>query len=300
MPSVGSGTNNKKSLGVAERGCIALDSLCRLVLRFEAPGNVADSAFRDAYFEQEVKRGHMFWSGFATEPFLHDRTVLEIGCGYGGMLLALLEKGAQSAIGIDVNRERVNYAEKRLAHEPRCRVMVDDVQETVLPSASVDIAVTDAVLEHISDISIALAQVFRVLRPGGSLYAKFSPTWLTYNGPHLITYISIPWVHLLFSDRTIVNVLYHYRESGRFPEQSVTERIEDFQRMGRLTRRKFTGAASACGFKIVQEKSQSPRAWKAAAARIPILDELLAGQIVAILEKPGLTGEEAGSEAFGT
>jgi ubiquinone/menaquinone biosynthesis C-methylase UbiE len=273
-------------LRASERVCITLDQLFRHILHSDPPGNVTDAAFRDAYYDREVERGHAFWDDFITRPSLTGQTVLEIGCGYGGMVAALLDQGAGTVIGIDVSQERLAYAKKRLAQEPRCQLALDDIHHTGLPAASVDLAVTDAVLEHVTDITVALTEVSRILRPGGRLYAKFSPTWLTYNGPHLITYIAVPWVHLLFSDRTIVNVLGHYRNTGRFPAQSVTERIDDFRSMGRLTRRKFRRAATAAGFLVVQEKSRSPRAWKTAVARLPVLDELLAGQIVAILEKP--------------
>jgi ubiquinone/menaquinone biosynthesis C-methylase UbiE len=273
-------------LGAAERLCLLLAACGARILEVDAPLDLEDSASRDAHFERQVERSRSFGRAFSEPIDVVGKTVLEVGCGYGGMQRALLESGAARTIGLDVDAGAIELARANLAGEPRVSFVEGDIERCPLPSSSVDIVVSDAVLEHVGDIEAALGEVARVLRPGGRLYARFSPTWRTYNGAHLIKHLPIPWGHLLFSDRTILRVLHHYREQGRFPARSLDARIEDFERMGRLTRAKFRTAAAASGLRVVQEDSRSPSRLKERLGRLPFLDELLAGAIVAILEKP--------------
>lgn len=273
-------------LRVPERVCLALDAAGRRVLPVVAPDDLDAEATFDAAFEHELRRGRRFAEDFAVPLELEGRTVLEVGAGWGGMLPALAERGAARVIGVELDRDRAAYARRRLADRPEIEVLEEDIERCSLPSASVDVIVSDAVFEHIHDIRAALSAMAGLLRPGGLLFARFAPLWLSYNGPHLIKHIAVPWVHLLFSERTIVNVLRHQVEAGRLARSSVEARIADLEQMGRLTRRRYARAARESGLEVLQEDSRSPRRVKAMAERLPLLDELLAGTLVSVLRKP--------------
>jgi ubiquinone/menaquinone biosynthesis C-methylase UbiE len=202
------------------------------------------------------------------------------------MQLALIRAGAAESVGIDVDEAAVRYAQERLRDLPQVTVLAADAQGIPFGDASFDVVVSSAAFEHVHDVEGMLREVARVLRPGGMLFAQFSPLWWHYNGPHLIKCVPVPWAHVLFSDRTLLNVLAYHRERGTFPRSYLDEKIEDFQRMGRLSLRKFRRAAARSGLEPLQVEARSPRRWKDAAGRLPLLEEIAGGTAVAVLRKP--------------
>jgi ubiquinone/menaquinone biosynthesis C-methylase UbiE len=74
------------------------------------------------------------------------------------------------AHGIDVSGEMIRRARQRMAGHPlekRCRFSVDDVERLHVAQASYDAVLCMGVLEYLPRYSRALAQISRVLRPGG-------------------------------------------------------------------------------------------------------------------------------------
>lgn len=100
--------------------------------------------------------------------------VLEIGCGEGRFGAELkrvrMEVGvALEVTGVELDGERAKVAEANLD-----RVIVADVErdELGLPEASFDCIVCNDVLEHLISPSRALANLRRLLVPGGYLVAS--------------------------------------------------------------------------------------------------------------------------------
>jgi SAM-dependent methyltransferase len=96
---------------------------------------------------------------------------LDAGCGAGGYVEALRERGAD-AYGVEFNPEKV-AAYRRTSREPD-RVRVGDLEHLDWPDASFDAGLLNEVLEHVPDERAALRELHRVLRPGGVLVV-FSP-----------------------------------------------------------------------------------------------------------------------------
>jgi ubiquinone/menaquinone biosynthesis C-methylase UbiE len=101
------------------------------------------------------------------ERYGRDKDVLEVGCGTG-LILGRVASFARSATGIDLSGGMLAKARGR-------GLAVAQASATVLPvaTASVDVAYSFKVLAHIVDISAALAEMARVVRPGGWVLAEF-------------------------------------------------------------------------------------------------------------------------------
>jgi SAM-dependent methyltransferase len=100
-----------------------------------------------------------------------DARVLEIGCGPGFVtqrLLALVPDG--SVTGIDNDPYMVELAQRRLAGLGRVDVRAGSVDATGFSDASFDVATARLVFQHLPDPMSALAELKRVLRPGGRLF----------------------------------------------------------------------------------------------------------------------------------
>jgi SAM-dependent methyltransferase len=132
---------------------------------------------------------------------LCDKDVLDIGCGYGGRTVYYKELGARTVVGIEVSeevvREAVAFGKSRGVTITGYKGVGEHIP---LPDASVDVITSYDVFEHVESLPRTLAECFRVLRPGGTLYAVFPPFYHPTGGSHLHGYVSnSPLPNVLFS-----------------------------------------------------------------------------------------------------
>jgi ubiquinone/menaquinone biosynthesis C-methylase UbiE len=108
------------------------------------------------------------------------QVVADVGCGPGTDLGRLADAvgGDGSVVGVDREPRMLAEARRRLARRPNVELRQGDVHELPLPDGSVDRARVDRVLQHVLDPTRALAEVRRVLRPGG-LFGMAEPDWDT-------------------------------------------------------------------------------------------------------------------------
>jgi 2-polyprenyl-3-methyl-5-hydroxy-6-metoxy-1,4-benzoquinol methylase len=90
-------------------------------------------------------------------------SVIDVGCGAGAFAEALAREGF-SVVGVDVAAEAVRRARERV---PGVEFRVCGADELPCASHSFDAAWLGEVLEHVQDGLGLLAEVERVLRPGG-------------------------------------------------------------------------------------------------------------------------------------
>lgn len=109
----------------------------------------------------------------AIAPLQPGETVLDIGCGAGmDLLLAARHVGPTGrAIGVDmtsamIERARAGAAQAGLAH---VEVRQGDATSLPVASASVDVVISNGVLNLVAEKEIAFSEIARVLRPGGRL-----------------------------------------------------------------------------------------------------------------------------------
>jgi ubiquinone/menaquinone biosynthesis C-methylase UbiE len=99
--------------------------------------------------------------------------VLDVGCGTGGGVRALAARfpGVGLVVGIDKSETMVAEARARtdVGAGARVEFRVADAHELPFPDASFDAAFSLRVFEIVGEPRRALAEMARVLRPGGSL-----------------------------------------------------------------------------------------------------------------------------------
>jgi ubiquinone/menaquinone biosynthesis C-methylase UbiE len=100
------------------------------------------------------------------ERFGRGRDVLEVGCGTG-LLLRQIAGFARSARGVDLSPGMLAHARGR-----GLDVLEGSATALPFPDASFDVACSFKVLAHVQQIDVALAEMARVIRPGGHALAE--------------------------------------------------------------------------------------------------------------------------------
>jgi SAM-dependent methyltransferase len=119
-----------------------------------------------------------------------------------------------------------------------------------LTDGSIDVCVSDAVFEHCKNLPEVMRESFRLLKPGGSLYATYGPLWYCAGGDH-------------FSGRGGPNNVFNHLllDPGSYKSYYVKNLLqnEDFQSGGRyveldlfskLTTTQYLDVFSTVGFII--------------------------------------------------
>jgi ubiquinone/menaquinone biosynthesis C-methylase UbiE len=101
-------------------------------------------------------------------------------------------------IGLDIDAaEDVRFGDA----EGSLRYM--NAQDLAFADGSFDLVVSMSTFEHIADVPKALAEIHRVLRPGGAVLLSFEPLWTCAYGHHLhhfgpVSHMVPDWAHLLW------------------------------------------------------------------------------------------------------
>lgn len=181
------------------------------------------------------------------------RSVLDIGCGAGGIDIALVgNHGAGYVCGIDVEdtvlaRARTLIARAGLGQRIGCLKVAPG--PLPFPPATFDIVFSKDSIVHIPDKAALMAEVFRVLKPGGRFVAS---DWLIGTdgppSPQMADYIAAEGLDFGMASPG------RYREAmerAGFERIEVTSRNEWYRRQAREELARLKGPAGEAAARIV-------------------------------------------------
>jgi SAM-dependent methyltransferase len=267
--------------------------IARIIYRFDRlfpPVRVGGRESGEAYSHWEYESGRALLAEYADHfgP-LQGRSVLDIGCGLGGKTVAYTEAGAW-AVGVDIAPEHIaqsiSFARARGAAIP---FLVGDAGALPFPDCVFDLVVANDAMEHFPDPEAALAEIVRVVRPGGVIYLFFTP-WGSPLGSHLYDYIRTPWCHLLFPEPLLREILAAVLEGKGVEDPGVrADRLIDAYRseLNRITVREYRRIVEdSPRVEVVIEERRPPKfSFLLPLTRIPLLGELFTGTVISFLRK---------------
>lgn len=236
--------------------------------------------------------------------------ILDLGCGFGGRTVAYQRITGGRLVGLEID-SRMSGPALRFA-----RSMSGTMDATVcsfatgvgeaLPFAndSFHAVLCYDVLEHVQDPEKTLAEVNRVLKPGGVFLTVFPP-YFHPKGSHLEGYVSrLPYATVLFPSRILmraIDELLEQRGDGYRPQDLRTgDRLYGLngltiQRFGRMLKRSAFEISKLEFLPLLNRMIRQYGKWKMRyyawafypLSRIPFVRELFTHRIVAVLRKPG-------------
>jgi ArsR family transcriptional regulator len=93
-------------------------------------------------------------------------TVVDLGCG-PGLLMGHLADAARQVIGVDNSPRMLDAAAKLLPEGPGVSLRIGDLEHLPLRDGEADAAVMSLVLHHLAAPQAGIAEMGRVVRPGG-------------------------------------------------------------------------------------------------------------------------------------
>jgi ubiquinone/menaquinone biosynthesis methyltransferase len=114
---------------------------------------------------------------------------LDLACGTGDITFGLASAGAR-VMGLDITPRMIELARrKRAAASATAHFLVGDMMTLPFPDGCFDIVTTGYGLRNVPDMAGALAEIRRVLRPGGRLFS------LDFNRPSNVV---VRWAYLTY------------------------------------------------------------------------------------------------------
>jgi ubiquinone/menaquinone biosynthesis C-methylase UbiE len=102
------------------------------------------------------------------KPMAGGQSVCVVGCGPVPQPVRILQAKGHRAVGVEPVRSFVERAQEYLGDGGS--VLLGAAEAIPLPSGSQDLVLFENVLEHVDSVPASLAEIERVLKPGGMLY----------------------------------------------------------------------------------------------------------------------------------
>jgi len=138
---------------------------------------------------------------------IRNKTIIDYGCGNGIEAIELAQHGAGQVYGIDILEKRLEAARLEAV-----RAECPNVKFCRVPPEPADVIISIDGFEHFRDPAGVLESMAMLLKPGGSIFISFGPTWYHPLGGHLFSVF--PWAHLVFEETALCRWRSHIRSDG--------------------------------------------------------------------------------------
>lgn len=213
--------------------------------------------------------------------FIHaikDKEILDFGCGAGYQAVALAKNGAKYVLGLDINKRALEKG-RELAEKLNLNEKVNFSENlTERVKNKFDIVISQDSMEHFLNPLSILNEMKSALKQNGDIFITFGPPWFAPYGSHMQFFTRLPWVNILFDERTVMKVRSNFRNDGAMRYEEVEGGLN------KMTVSKFERIVSNCGMKIKYKKYKCVKGINFPGT-IPLIRELFINQVICILSK---------------
>lgn len=113
-------------------------------------------------------------------PDFRDKTVLDLGCGYGWHCNYAVEKGAQKVIGIDQSEKMLQVATEKF-DSPKINFIQGPIEEIRFPKNSFDVIISSLALHYVEDYAGLIYKISSMIKEGGQIvFTVEHPTFTAF------------------------------------------------------------------------------------------------------------------------
>lgn len=177
--------------------------------------------------------------------------VVDYGCGPGNDLVGFSEFSKPlRLIGIDVSETALLTSKKRLALHGKSAelVHIQEIQNIIpIESNTVDLVHTSGVLHHANNLEAAIAEIHRILKPGGTLHVmvyNYDSLWL-----HLYTAYVLQIEEGLYRELPVLDA---FRRTTDGPECPISHCYRPIDFVSFVTDRGFNGVFSGAAISLTE------------------------------------------------
>jgi ubiquinone/menaquinone biosynthesis methyltransferase len=150
----------------------------------------------------------------ALAPLGRGSRALDLACGTGDIAFALQQRGAD-VVGLDITPRMVELARAKRTPSSRPSFLVGDMMALPFADASFDVVTTGYGIRNVPAIAPALAEIHRVLRPGGVLLS------LDFNRPSSGLVRAVYLIYLTVVGSTLGMILHGDPDTYRYIPESI-------------------------------------------------------------------------------
>ncbi|MCW4017646.1 MAG: class I SAM-dependent methyltransferase [Candidatus Bathyarchaeota archaeon] len=172
----------------------------------------------DKFFQEGFQSTQEYLNRFNNQIDFKNKTVLDLGCGYGSTCFRIAKKGALEVVGVDPFKKALFYAKNKLNSDAQFTQSKISFFESLedLHNKQFDIILSKNSFEHYENPERYIEQILQYLKPDGQLVIGFSPFWKAPTGGHINPYFKLPWTHLLFPEKIVIQELNNYLNTTEF------------------------------------------------------------------------------------
>lgn len=245
-------------------------------------------------YEKGADTIKFYMRSYTQEEMFHGKTVMDIGCGAAGKSLYYASLGASHVYGLEILEKYRGEAEdlaSSLGLSERFSFVCGDSASIPFPDDFFDTIIVNDAMEHVAEPEKTISEMLRTLKKEGKIYINFPPYYHPM-GAHLTDSIYIPWVHMFFSEKALiesykvaVSCIPDGEERIKFRISTKEDGSEYISYINKMTIKRFRGILKSMRITPSYYNEIPLRSFLSPAAKLPLFKEMFVKMVVCVIEK---------------
>ena len=274
--------------------CMAINKLFKLPVHPFNLHNEGKKTYAQWQYEKGIDTIKFYLKHNTADEMFKDKVVLDIGCGAGGKTVYYASLGVKKIRGLEIlekYREEAENLAKAHNLADKFEFVRGDAADMSFEDETFDTIIMNDAMEHVDKPEKVIEECYRVLKKDGRLYLNFPPYNHPY-GAHLSDAVGIPWVHVFFSEKTLIKAYKELVKDLPDGQDRIDFRIskkedgsEYFSYINKMSIKRANKILQNSKFHLEYYKEEPLRSFFKYPAKLPFLKEFLVKMVVCVLKK---------------